>query len=389
MKKITLLAILMASFITTAQVILSEDFETATLGSGFTNSWTTDGSGWVVNNPTTGTPNWGGATGIVDPAQGNCSNNYAVVDSDGIGNVSLNTSLVSPVMDLSGYSSGLLLKFNQWHRVYSSSVAYIEYSTDSGTNWSELFNYGDAVGASIYDISELEGYSAVQIRFRYTGFYEYWWGIDDISVEVGVLPEAPVAATTPNPQDEATVDLTNDTDMNNDGSITAADQHYVFTWSPGVTGDAPTAYDYYFGSSSSALSLLGETSANDGFTLYGLSTGTTYFWQVVPKNAGGSAVAASCPIWSFTTSSNVLSFNDNQLNSIVVSPNPVKDVVTINNLSGLDSVEVFNQLGQLVLKSNADLLNDNRLDLSTLNPGMYMLKIKAENKSKTVKIIKE
>ena len=64
-------------------------------------------------------------------------------------------------------------------------------------------------------------------------------------------------------------------------------------------------------------------------------------------------------------------------------------MVTINNLSGLDSVEVFNQLGQLVLKSNADLLNDNRLDLSTLNPGMYMLKIKAENKSKTVKIIKE
>jgi len=171
MKKITLLAMLMASFITTAQVILSEDFETATLGSGFTNGWTIDGSCLAVNNPSTGTPAYGGAAGIVDPAQGNCSNNYAVVDSDGIGSVSLNTSLVSPVMDLSGYSSGLLLKFNQWHRVYLSSVAYIEYSTDSGTNWSELFSYGDAVGASIYDISELEGYSAVQIRFRYTGIY--------------------------------------------------------------------------------------------------------------------------------------------------------------------------------------------------------------------------
>jgi hypothetical protein len=73
----------------------------------------------------------------------------------------------------------------------------------------------------------------------------------------------------------------------------------------------------------------------------------------------------------------------------VVRPNPVKDVVTINSPVGLDNVKVFNQLGQIVLKSNAEILNNNRLDLSALNPGMYMLQIKAENKSKTVKIIKE
>ena len=304
--------------------------------------------------------------------------------------------LVSPLTSIGNTNS--MLNFNEqtaYTAPYEPSAMSVRVSTTSQTDISTFTTLSSLSATEIFngtysrsvDLSAYEGQD-IYIAWVLTQTWGDGWLIYNLTLE-NQNASIPSPATTPNPADEATVDLTNDTDMNNDGSITAADQHYVFTWSPGVTGDAPSAYDYYFGSSSSALSLLGETSANDGFTLYGLSTGTTYFWQVVPKNAGGSAVAASCPIWSFTTSSNVLSFNDNQLNSIVVSPNPVKDVVTINNLSGLDSVEVFNQLGQLVLKSNADLLNDNRLDLSTLNPGMYMLKIKAENKSKTVKIIKE
>jgi hypothetical protein len=64
-------------------------------------------------------------------------------------------------------------------------------------------------------------------------------------------------------------------------------------------------------------------------------------------------------------------------------------VITINSPVGFDSVKVFNQLGQLVIESNSSLINNNRLDLSALNPGMYLVKINADNKSKTVKIIKE
>ena len=49
---------------------------------------------------------------------------------------------------------------------------------------------------------------------------------------------APVPATTPNPEDGATVDLTMDSDMNGDDVIDATDLKYTFTWSPGSTGDA-------------------------------------------------------------------------------------------------------------------------------------------------------
>jgi len=64
-------------------------------------------------------------------------------------------------------------------------------------------------------------------------------------------------------------------------------------------------------------------------------------------------------------------------------------VVTINTTSGFDTVEVFNQLGQSVLKSSSSLMNNNRLDLSSLNTGIYLMRIRFNNKSKTLKIIKE
>ncbi len=64
-------------------------------------------------------------------------------------------------------------------------------------------------------------------------------------------------------------------------------------------------------------------------------------------------------------------------------------MVTINTTSGFDTVEVFNQLGQSVLKSSSSLMNNNRLDLSSLNPGIYLMRIRSNNKSKTLKIIKE
>jgi hypothetical protein len=34
-------------------------------------------------------------------------------------------------------------------------------------------------------------------------------------------------------------------------------------------------------------------------------------------------------------------------------------------------------------------MDGGRLDLSSLNPGMYLMQIRSDNKSKTVKIIKE
>ena len=394
MKKITFLVILMTTFITNAQIILSEDFETATISEGFVNGWTVNSADatvgeWVVNNPTTETPAYGGNTGIVDPALGNCTNNYAVVDSDGYGSGgSQDTSLVSPIFDLSSYSN-IVLSLNQWYRLYQSSVAYIDSSINNGASWENIITYDtDVSGNTTIDISSLGGNSEVQIRFRYVGTWEYWWAIDDITIQ---QPEgsAPDVCTNMSPTDQATdVEIT----------LSTTDTKLInFSWDEATTGDAATSYNVSIGTTNELEigTLTGFDGSVDGGgnISYGdaVDTGwqanTTYYWKVTSVNVAGST---DSPIFSFTTgAADPLGIEEISLNTFNVSPNPVKDVVTINTTSGFDTVEVFNQLGQSVLKSSPDLMNNNRLDLSALNPGMYLVKINADNKSKTVKIIKE
>ncbi|ASS49422.1 MAG: hypothetical protein A3D31_03130 [Candidatus Fluviicola riflensis] len=66
---------------------------------------------------------------------------------------------------------------------------------------------------------------------------------------------------------------------------------------PVSTGcDTPTSYDVYFGTTP-VPPLLGNTTATTYATPMAFST--TYYWQIVPKNAAGSAVG--CAIQSFTT----------------------------------------------------------------------------------------
>ena len=393
MKKITFLAILMASYITNSQIILSEDFETTTIDQGFVNGWTVESEDgtvgeWVVNNPSTETPAYGGNTGIVSTSQGNCTNNYAVVDSDGYGSAgSQDTSLISPVFDLSNFSN-IVLSLNQYHRVYQSSIAYIDSSVNNGESWENIVTYdADVAGNTIIDISSLAGNSEVQIRFKYVGSYEYWWAVDDIIIQ---QPEgsAPDVCTNMSPANEAT-----DVEIvlsNNDLKM------IYFSWDAATTGDPATSYNWYFGTTADDVSNLVSgfdgTVENSGITWgdtadTGWQTNTTYYWKVASINPAGSTESS---VYSFTTgSTNPLGIEDISVDTFSVSPNPVKDIITINSSTGFDTVKVFNQLGQLVIKSNSKLMDGGRLDLSLLNPGMYLMQIRSDNKSKTVKIIKE
>jgi len=68
----------------------------------------------------------------------------------------------------------------------------------------------------------------------------------------------------------------------------------TFQWT-GVQG--ATAYDFYLGTSASALSLLGSAQGASA-TVRGLQRTTTYYWKVVARMATASA---SSTVASFTT----------------------------------------------------------------------------------------
>ncbi|MFC1878489.1 M14 family zinc carboxypeptidase [Chloroflexota bacterium] len=114
---------------------------------------------------------------------------HAWSDSPGINyNNMIDTSLVSPLLDLSDYNN---LSLNFWHTYTLEAnydYGYIEYSLDGGSSWIILESYNGYQSTWIketVDISALDGQSNILLRFRLNSdlYVTYdGWHIDDISI---------------------------------------------------------------------------------------------------------------------------------------------------------------------------------------------------------------
>ncbi|MBK5284444.1 MAG: T9SS type A sorting domain-containing protein [Bacteroidia bacterium] len=81
--------------------------------------------------------------------------------------------------------------------------------------------------------------------------------------------------------------------------------------------------------------------------------------------------------------------------TISIVPNPVSDKIKIqvsqtNANSGIKSIEIYNTLGEKVYTS-AETSRSNRetINVSTLNSGIYFLRVKTEDGMKAGKFVKE
>lgn len=92
-----------------------------------------------------------------------------------------------------------------------------------------------------------------------------------------------------------------------------------------------------------------------------------HFWRVASElNGIPGGYSASR---SFTTGAAV-GFNSLAAEEFVIHPNPVSNILILDNLEDT-KIEVYNSLGQLVLANN---ISTKSLDVSSLRPGMYMLR---------------
>lgn len=92
-------------------------------------------------------------------------------------------------------------------------------------------------------------------------------------------------------------------------------------------------------------------------------------------------------ITSFTSQSQNVNTNVTQnIEELTVYPNPVSNgklyIVTKDNLT--KKIEIFNVLGKSILETT---LFGKEMNISKLNPGIYILKIKENNISTTRKLI--
>lgn len=96
----------------------------------------------------------------------------------------------------------------------------------------------------------------------------------------------------------------------------------------------------------------------------------------------GNAATSNYLTISITT----LSTSENSADKIQLFPNPAKDFIQIKNLKNNSKISIYNYSGRRV---NTNLLNGNRINISTLPKGIYILEIMDQTgKPQSMKFIK-
>ena len=225
--------------------------------------------------------------------------------------------------------------------------------------------------------------------------------------------------------------------FNNGNSIrfSSADIFTPPTTSPGVyeydmtNGYGPTAYDWtyvdpidpenFFSSILSSAQRLpnGNTLICDGDSGYffELDQSNNIVWEYInPDTANGILSQGDAPSANFVfralkfspdfsafvgrdltpgnpielnpdlSECNLLGVDDFALNNLKIYPNPASNEIHIDYHSTIDSISIFNVLGERISYHT----HTNFIDISTFQSGVYFLKVGSENKSITKRFIK-
>lgn len=87
-------------------------------------------------------------------------------------------------------------------------------------------------------------------------------------------------------------------------------------------------------------------------------------------------------------STTTLSLSDIEgVSNFTYHPNPVKNTLQLKAQSNIQNVSVFNMIGQEVLKTTPNKV-ENSIDMSALQTGAYFVKVTIDDKTETIRIIK-
>lgn len=117
----------------------------------------------------------------------------------------------------------------------------------------------------------------------------------------------------------------------------------------------------------------------------GLTVGETYYFRVYQYGTAATAGKTfNAKVWTPQTLS-VDSFDNN---GFTYFPNPVKNTLQLNAQSNIQNVSIFNMLGQEVLRTAPNNV-DSTVDMSALQTGAYFVKVTINDRTETVRVIKQ
>lgn len=90
----------------------------------------------------------------------------------------------------------------------------------------------------------------------------------------------------------------------------------------------------------------------------------------------------------YTIEVGLLGVNENSLVGFSFYPNPTLDKLSLNSVNNIESVTIYNMLGQKVLSTNIDATTS-EISLAGLNTGTYIMEVLVEGQIGTYRIMKK
>lgn len=128
---------------------------------------------------------------------------------------------------------------------------------------------------------------------------------------------------------------------------------------------------------------------NDGYVVFKIKTKPTVVLNDVLKNQANIYFDYNFPVITNETQTLVaytLASQQFSLTDVKVYPNPVKNILYIQNTSTIQKAEIFDLNGRLL---QGTPVSNNQTDLSALSSGIYFIKVYSNEKIGIVKITKE
>lgn len=120
-------------------------------------------------------------------------------------------------------------------------------------------------------------------------------------------------------------------------------------------------------------------------TLSAISPIDNKLYVISRNNTIGNAASQDILIARYTTGSNLSATSFNKKNIFSISPNPTNSILNIKSWETLKSTKIIDLLGR---KTNITNFDNNTIDVSNLQTGVYFLEIATENGNQTQKFFK-
>jgi len=350
---------------TPAPLPIEEDFDGGIPANWSTNNNGTDGADWTFMDD--------GALGSTTGANG-----YMRVN-DGTVSGNTNADLVTFPIDMSAVTETILLEFEHRYDDISITTATVFVSTDSGSSWDQVKQYtgdqgsmADPAVASI-DLSAYAGEEHVLIRWNYNdnGLDGLNWNIDDVHI-YEFVPNTEAEIITFDIADQISSDI--DTD-----------NATVQVVMPNGTDLSGLVSDFTL--SDGAIASVDGTIQESGVSVVDFTNSVTtpVVYTVVAEDN------TTTKVWEVTVSTET-SLGANGAFNFAVYPNPSNGQFELNGYSengftyGIYAVD-----GKLIHEAQIDATGEisETINLKDIAPGVYTLKVTADNTTKIEKLVIE